>query len=166
MPLALLFLPLQPCCFSKVRRSRDGLIRYMLLALLVPRPSLRSSPLRMLDAAATDVITPIGPFCPFRSEACRLDGNVDSGMGSLTQKSSSFMGEMARIQLDVQMGNTPDPERVRGVAADLEAALSDWEVLMSRLRLSSDFQSREYFKMTEAHLKKAGQRAESALRPV
>jgi hypothetical protein len=111
-------------------------------------------------------ITPIGPFCPFRSEACRLDGNVDTGMGSLTSKSTSFMADMARLQLESQMGTEPDPERVKSVAEDLAAALEDWEVLMSRLRLSSDFQSREYFKMTEAHLKKAGQQAESALRPV
>ena len=87
-------------------------------------------------------------------------------MGSLTSKSTSFMADMARLQLESQMGTEPDPERVKTVAEDLAAALEDWEVLMSRLRLSSDFQSREYFKMTEAHLKKAGQRAESALRPV
>ena len=60
-------------------------------------------------------ITPIGPFCPFRSEACRLDGNVDTGMGSLTSKSTSFMADMARLQLESQMGTEPDPERVKSM---------------------------------------------------
>ena len=87
-------------------------------------------------------ITPIGPFCPFRSEACRLDGNVDTGMGSLTSKSTSFMADMARLQLESQMGTEPDPAKVEAVADELAAALEEWELLMTRLRLSTDFQVR------------------------
>ena len=109
------------------------------------------------DPGGSQYITPIGPFCPFRSEATKLDGTVDSGMGSLTSKSQNFMAEMARLQLESQMGTEPDPAKVEAVADDLAAALEEWELLMTRLRLSTDFQSREYFKLTEAHLAGQGQ---------
>ena len=67
------------------------------------------------DPGGSQYITPIGPFCPFRSEATKLDGTVDSGMGSLTSKSQSFMAEMARLQLESQMGSEPDPAKVEAV---------------------------------------------------
>ena len=94
------------------------------------------------DPGGPQYITPIGPFCPFRSEATKLDGTVDSGMGSLTSKSQSFMAEMARLQLESQMGTQPDPAKVEAVADELAAALEEWELLMTRLRLSTDFQVR------------------------
>ena len=94
------------------------------------------------DPGGSQYITPIGPFCPFRSEATKLDGTVDSGMGSLTSKSQSFMAEMARLQLESQMGTEPDPAKVEAVADELAAALEEWELLMTRLRLSTDFQVR------------------------
>ena len=109
------------------------------------------------DAGGPQYITPVGPFCPFRSEATKLDGTVDSGMGSLASKSQSFMADMARLQLDSQMGTEPDPAKVEAVANEVAAALEEWELLMTRLRLSTDFQSREYFKLTEAHLSGQGQ---------
>ena len=109
------------------------------------------------DAGGPQYITPVGPFCPFRSEATKLDGTVDSGMGSLASKSQSFMADMARLQLDSQMGTEPDPVKVEAVANEVAAALEEWELLMTRLRLSTDFQSREYFKLTEAHLSGQGQ---------
>jgi len=133
-------------------------------SLLVPcarsiTSGARTTPVQL--SAVQDLITPIGPFCPFRSQACRIDGAVDAGMGSLTTKSASFMADMARLQLESQMGNEPDPAKVTGVADELAAALEEWEVLMQRLRLSTDFQSREYFKMTEAHLRTQGQSLEA-----
>ena len=94
------------------------------------------------DPGGSQYITPIGPFCPFRSEATKLDGTVDLGMGSLTSKSQNFMAEMARLQLESQMGTEPDPAKVEAVADDLAAALEEWELLMTRLRLSTDFQVR------------------------
>ena len=56
----------------------------------------------------------------------------------------------------MQMGNQPDPTKVRSVADELATALSEWEVLIERMRLSDDFQSREYFKMTQAHMEDQG----------
>lgn len=120
----------------------------------------RATAARML-VDATAFMTPVGPFCPFRSDACALNGNMDSSMNSLTSKSASFMADMARFQLEAQMGSMPDPERVRNVANGLSEAHAEWETLMQRMRLSGDFQSREYFKMTQAHLKTQGQSLEA-----
>ena len=59
------------------------------------------------------------------------------------------------------MGNMPDPDRVRRVADGLSEAHSEWETLMKRMLLSGDFQSREYYKMTQVHLKTQGQSFEA-----
>ena len=63
-------------------------------------------------------ITPVGPFCPFRSKSTqemepRMEGLQSSNVGD-------FGTEMQRIQLDMQMGQTPDPERLNKVADGIE----------------------------------------------
>ena len=55
------------------------------------------------------------------------------------------------------MGNTPDPEKLRNIAAEIEESVEDWENLITRLRISNDFQTREYAKLTQAHLDSHGQ---------
>ena len=88
-------------------------------------------------------ITPIGPFCPIRSSACAVDGVLDKGFGSLTGTAGSFAMEMKRMELDAQAGNAPEPDRMAKLADDLDSAHEAWEALLTRLRLSTDFQSRE-----------------------
>mmetsp|Transcript_22453 Transcript_22453/g.40504 ORF Transcript_22453/g.40504 Transcript_22453/m.40504 type:complete len:336 (-) Transcript_22453:425-1432(-) len=95
------------------------------------------------------VVIPVGPFCPFRSSAAM---DMDPRMERLNSATPEFATEMARIQLDMQTGQAPDPQRLRTVADGIEAAVEDWENLLTRLRLSSDFQTREYAKLTQAHL--------------
>lgn len=102
------------------------------------------------------VVTPIGPFCPFRSEA---SVEMDPIMGTMSA-SPDFATEMARIQLDMQVGKMPDPSRLQRVASGIEEAVSHWEELLTRLNHSTDFQTREYAKLTEAHLAKYGQSSE------
>ncbi len=58
-------------------------------------------------------ITPVGPFCPFRSSAA-ID--MEPKMESLNQATPEFATEMARLQLDMQIGQMPDPERLKKVA--------------------------------------------------
>ena len=63
-------------------------------------------------------LTPVGPFCPFRSKATvemepRMEGLQASNVGE-------FGTEMQRIQLDMQMGQIPDPERLNKVADGIE----------------------------------------------
>ena len=56
------------------------------------------------------------------------------------------------MQLDVQMGREPDTTKMGELADKLQQSYEKWNGLMTRLRLSSDFQSREYFKLTLSHL--------------
>ena len=102
-------------------------------------------------------LTPVGPFCPFRSEAAiDMEPRVEE-MNSVTP---DFAAEMARIQLDMQVGENPDPERLKRVASGINSAVDDWESLLTRLKLSNDFQTREYAKLTQAHLASHGQSVE------
>jgi len=112
----------------------------------------------MSDSVAAAVgITPIGPFCPFRSATCSDGGVLDQGMAGLSSKAPRFMTELTRLQLAMQAGSPVDPNEVKRVAADLNAAQSDWENLLTRMGVSDDFQSREYKKMTLAQLERSGQ---------
>ena len=104
------------------------------------------------SAPSLDCITPIGPFCPFRSKACAFDSELGKGMTELTSSSPEFAVEMSRMQLDMQMGREPEPERMRKLADGMEASHEMWQGLMTRLQLSEDFQSREYFKLALSHL--------------
>lgn len=98
-------------------------------------------------------VTPIGPFCPFRSDSAV---EIDPTMKTMSS-SPDFATEMARIQLDMQIGKMPDPSRLQKVASGIDDAVSTWEQLLTRLNNSADFQTREYAKLTEAHLAKYGQ---------
>eukprot|EP00967_Tisochrysis_lutea_P078989 scaffold107868_cov29-Tisochrysis_lutea.AAC.2 len=47
---------------------------------------------------------------------------------------------MAKMQLELQVGRQPDPAKVNQLADQLTAAHSEWETLLTRWRLSNDFQ--------------------------
>ncbi|CAB9531418.1 expressed unknown protein [Seminavis robusta] len=89
-------------------------------------------------------LTPIGPFCPFRSAAATA---MDAPMDEMQEHAPDFATEMTRFQLDLQMGQTPEPERLRVVANGLDHAVDQWETLVTRLRMSGDFQTKEYAKL-------------------
>jgi len=99
-------------------------------------------------------VAPIGPFCPFRSSS---SASLNSRMENLSVQAPAFMQTMARFQLDMQMGVMPDPVRMNEVADELETALDSWEGTIGRMALSSDFQTREYYKFTLAHLEREGE---------
>lgn len=82
-------------------------------------------------------------------------GTATSGPGG------GFAMEMSRIQLDMQIGQMPDPQRLLKVADDMESAVDQWESLIRRLQQSRDFQTREYAKLTQAHLASHGVTVES-----
>jgi len=98
-------------------------------------------------------LTPVGPFCPFRSESAI---QIEPRMEQLNTVGPEFATEMARLQYDMQIGQTPDSERLLKVADGLEEAVGQWENLITRLRLSPDFQTKEYAKLTQAHLDSHG----------
>jgi len=103
------------------------------------------------SSALNMALTPVGPFCPFRSKAAI---EAEFRMEKLGADAPQFATEMARLQLDMQLGDgkLPDPDRLRKVADSLEEAVSGWEDALARLKLSGDFQTREYAKLTQAHL--------------
>jgi len=109
---------------------------------------------RFTSDFALNALTPVGPFCPFRSSAAI---QVEPKMESLNSKTPEFATEMARLQLDMQIGKMPDPQRLKTVANGIDAAVDDWENLLARLNLSNDFQTKEYYKLTQAHLATHGQ---------
>lgn len=94
-------------------------------------------------------VTPVGPFCPFRSSAAI---EVEPNMEGLNQVGPDVATDLTRIQLDIQMGVIPDSDRLLKVATNIEMAVQQWETLLCRLQLSNDFQTREYGKLTQAHL--------------
>lgn len=98
-------------------------------------------------------LTPIGPFCPFKSSASE---DIEPKMGELNEQAPEFATEMASIQLDVQMGKDPDKDRLFRVADGIDKAVANWENLLARLKQSGDFQTREYSKLTQAHLASSG----------
>lgn len=103
-------------------------------------------------------LTPVGPFCPFRSSAAL---EMEPRMQHLNSATPEFATEMMRLQLDMQTGNMPDHERLRKVARGIDEAVDEWESLLTRLKLSNDFQTREYAKLTQAHLESHGTNAET-----
>lgn len=130
-------------CFATVRPT----------AGLCARPRPRMVPVTM-------AVPPIGPFCPFRSSSCDDDSVLAERMESLTAKGPRIMTEMARVQLVLQNGGGPDDidqPRTRAVAEELKAAVDEWETVLTRMGMSDDFQSREYRKMSIAHLESQGQ---------
>ena len=103
-------------------------------------------------------VTPIGPFCVFRSSACADGSPLAAGMTGLsTVDMPKFAAEMARLQLTMQSGGEPDLARVRELADDLSRAEGEWKMCLTRMRLASDFQALEYFQMTQAYLERKGQ---------
>jgi hypothetical protein len=119
------------------------------------RVSHRSRKSSSLQMAA---LTPVGPFCPFRSSAAQ---SMDGGMQQLNSAGPEFATEIARVQSDMKTGQMPDPQRLAKVADGIDEAVNQWESLITRLRLSPDFQTKEYAKLTQAHLETHGVTVES-----
>ncbi len=124
----------------------------------VPRPPIGCITMQL---GGSGYVTPIGPFCPFRSEATAKDGPLGMAMDGLTnERMPKFATEMARLQLELASGGQPDVERVRVVAGELHEAEGEWQTMLMRMRLADDFQSRETFKMTEAWAERRGENLE------
>lgn len=94
-------------------------------------------------------VTPVGPFCPFRSSAANA---IESNMEQLSNMGPQFAMDMTKVQLDMSMGIIPDPALLKNVGTKLEIAVEKWMNLLTRFQLSNDFQTREYGKLTQAHL--------------
>ena len=112
--------------------------------LLVPCAALQAS-----------LPTPVGPFCPFRSDFCAGDA-VDAKMAELSEMAPELSRRMAALTLDMQMGTPPKPETIGSVAKDMRRARDVHREVTSRLTGSVDFQAREYAALTAAALERRG----------
>jgi len=80
------------------------------------------------------------------------------GMDSLSDfNMQDFATEFARIGLQLQTGEEVDKAKVNKLADDLTKAEETWRIMLTRMRMSTDFQALEYFKLTEAWTKRQGQ---------
>lgn len=141
------------------------LLQLLQLLLLCSTTSALVNPPKLWNKASLSyrttlrmALTPVGPFCPFRSYAAVA---ADSRMEALRSLGPEFATEFARIQLDVQMGNTPEPSKLNSVADRIDTAVDQWENLIVRLNLSKDFQTREYAFLTKTHLEERNSSVES-----
>lgn len=105
-------------------------------------------------------LTPVGPFCTFRSQAAeemtpRMEQIQD------TMRNKDFQQEFNKVQMEMSMGINPSPEKLKEIADDMEIALDQFVTTVARLRLSKDFQTREYAKLNQAHLDRWGTSVES-----
>jgi len=98
-------------------------------------------------------LTPIGPFCHFRSSA---SVDAEPNFEELYEPAPNFATDMARVQSDMELGAEPDRDVLFRVADGIDQSVFQWETLLARLKLSGDFQTTEYTKFTEVHLARHG----------
>ncbi|GMH95085.1 hypothetical protein TrST_g1570 [Triparma strigata] len=127
-----------------------------LLLLLVP--FLFVNPLSLRPHPS--VITPVGPFSSCRSKACEFGGSLDSRMSSATSGitgDDNFMLELQRLTVEFQINETPPPtDKVAKIVDKMERSHEQYNDLLTRLSLSKDFQSLEYYSLTVTQLEKKG----------
>lgn len=106
----------------------------------------------------TRIPIPVGPLCPFRSSYTADTGYLAQGMDTLTDfNMQDFATEFTRIGLQLQTGEQVDKEKILKLADDLTKAEETWRSMLTRMRMSTDFQALEYFKLSEAWAKRQGQ---------
>jgi len=98
-------------------------------------------------------LTPIGPFCHFRSSA---SVEAEPKMEELYEQAPDFATDMAKVQSDMQIGGQPDKALLFRVADGIDQAVDQWETLLAQLKSSGDFQTIEYRKLVDVHLSKHG----------
>jgi hypothetical protein len=94
-------------------------------------------------------LTPIGPFCPFRSSASQAQ---DWHMDELHEDFKTKTEDIEKISLELQMGKDVDKDVLLRAADYMERNLDKWETSMARMKLSGDFQTIEYLKLAQAQI--------------
>jgi len=103
-------------------------------------------------------VTPIGPFCPFRSAAFDQNGLLGVAMNNFSSsKMPRLAVEMSRLKLEMSMDGTPDPQKIATIADEIVEMQGEWQSILQRMRLADDFQTREYFMLTAVWMERRGQ---------
>lgn len=108
------------------------------------------------------VVTPIGPFCLFRSPYSQ---QMDPYMKTYCEKSPIVLSEIEQSSREMvkmlDQGRTPDRAQLLRTSQMIDKSIDDWLQINTRWRLSNDFQSRENGKLMEAQMAQHGETIES-----
>ena len=78
-------------------------------------------------------------------------------MEELTVVGPAIATAMARVQLEMQGSDAPNPTVLLETADALDDAVTKWQTIVTQTRLATDFQAREYAKFLQAHLQRHDQ---------
>lgn len=111
------------------------------------------------------MVTPIGPLCPFSSAACAGDSPFGREVSELVKsKMPRLLAEVVELQSSMRAGNVAElirnRDRIATLAEDLTQAEEQWRVLLTRMRMATDFQSREYYKIALEWTRRQGESLE------
>jgi hypothetical protein len=106
--------------------------------------------------ALARVITPIGPFCPIKSTACRDGGAISAGMSKLSAAGPRVAADLARMQASAVAGIPVDPSKFRELAEQLDEGVQQWKASQASLLQDEDFQSLEFYLMSSCHVARSG----------
>ncbi len=100
-------------------------------------------------------LIPIGPFCPYSSSM-----EIESKSGH-DKSSRAFAQEFSQVQADLQLGKTPDAEKLQQVADNMDLAIDRWEDMCEKIGSTPDFRAKEYACMADSLLNEHGTSSES-----
>ncbi|KAJ1629670.1 hypothetical protein T492DRAFT_1009312 [Pavlovales sp. CCMP2436] len=112
--------------------------------------------LALSTLALVRFITPIGPFCPIKSSACRDGGEVSKGMSALAAAGPRVAADLARMQVSAEAGEPVDPRMFRDLADQLDEGVQQWKNSQESLLQGDDFQSLEFYLMSSCHVARSG----------
>eukprot|EP00930_Biecheleria_cincta_P071171 TRINITY_DN58697_c0_g1_i1.p1 TRINITY_DN58697_c0_g1~~TRINITY_DN58697_c0_g1_i1.p1 ORF type:complete len:349 (-),score=37.00 TRINITY_DN58697_c0_g1_i1:420-1466(-) len=93
----------------------------------------------------SDLMLPVGPFCPFVSKSFRNLEGVSEGQRAQMEAVLSRVDQLAYEQI-------PDLQEHLKLSIQMREADSKWRADLMRMRHAEDFQTRELYEFTEAHL--------------
>lgn len=114
------------------------------------RNHVHSTPLHM-------ALPPIGPLCPFRSTDFLESNNINNE----PPLDNNIAQDFAKLQSAMQLGQTPNPAKLRFVADAMDRTIDGWMSLFVGLQSTPDFCAREYARLMETHLNLHGTNSRS-----
>jgi hypothetical protein len=124
----------------------------IILLLPLAEPFLVTKLPKSAVDSALHALTPVGPFCPFRSAAAlEMEPQMEQLNAEYWRQYDAMDGSTILDEL-MRTGQISDPDKLRKFAENTNSATDRWESVVTRLRLSQDFQTREYAKLMQAKM--------------
>ncbi|CAE8682131.1 unnamed protein product [Polarella glacialis] len=106
--------------------------------------------LRSAAAEDDETIVPIGPFCPFVSDSfVNMEACMEEGHRKNMERIINRVDQLAEEAM-------PDTQEQLRLGQEMREADSKWRANLMQMRYAEDFQTRELFEFTEAHLRHLG----------